>query len=182
MKRISISPKDFQTRIHHLWYHQSLLLSSGDFSKNEFNCMTVGWGSIGTMWSMPFVQVVVRPTRYTHQFMEKYSDFTVSAFGREYQKDLNLLGTKSGRDGDKLTETSLTPIKSSIVAAPGYAEAELVIECKKMFSSTFKPEEFLDPTIEDKYPNKDYHTVYYGSIEAIFGTEKYLATNINSDS
>ena len=173
MKRIPISPNEFLVRPHHLWYHQSLLLTSGDFNSNDFNCMTVGWGSFGTMWSMPFVQVVVRPTRYTHQFMGKYSDFTVSAFAKEFQNDLNLLGTKSGRDGDKLAETSLTPVSSSIVAAPGYAEAELIIECRKMFCATFKPDEFLDPTIEDKYPNKDYHTVYYGNIEAIFGTEKY---------
>ena len=173
MKRIPISPNEFLVRPHHLWYHQSLLLTSGDFNSDDFNCMTVGWGSFGTMWSMPFVQVVVRPTRYTHQFMGKYSDFTVSAFAKEFQKDLNLLGTKSGRDGDKLAETSLTPVSSSIVAAPGYAEAELIIECRKMFCATFKPDEFLDPTIEDKYPNKDYHTVYYGNIEAIFGTEKY---------
>ncbi|MDO9547338.1 MAG: flavin reductase [Candidatus Marinimicrobia bacterium] len=178
MKRIFIPLKDLQVRAHHLWYHQSLLLSSGDFNTRDFNCMTVGWGSIGTMWSKPFVQVVVRPTRYTHQYMEKYPDFTVSAFGSDYQKDLNLLGSKSGRDGDKLAETSLTAIESTIVAAPGYAEAELIIECRKMYSSTFKPEEFLDPTIEEKYPNKDYHTVYYGSIEAISGTEKYLARDV----
>ena len=178
MKRISISPKVLQVKAHHLWYHQNLLLTSGDFNKKEFNCMTVGWGSIGTMWSKPFVQVVVRPTRYTHQFMENYPDFTVSAFGKEYQKDLKLLGSKSGRDCDKLAETSLTPVKSTIVAAPGYAEAELIIECRKIYSSVFKSGDFIDSSIDDKYPEKDYHSVYFGQIEAISGTEKYLALNI----
>lgn len=176
MNRISISPKELLVRPHHLWYHRSLLLTSGDFNKKDFNCMTVGWGSFGTMWSMPFVQVVVRPTRFTHQFMEKYPEFTVCAFGKEFQKDLSLLGSISGRDGNKLADTSLTPIKSSIIAAPGYAEAELIIECRKIFSSTFKPDEFIDPSIEEKYPQKDYHTVYYGRIQTIFGIEKYQGT------
>lgn len=177
MKRIAISPEKFLIKAHHLWHCQWLLLTAGDFTVKDFNCMTVGWGGIGTMWSEPFVQVVVWPTRYTHRFMERYSDFTLAAFCDDFRKDLELLGTKSGRDGNKLAETALTPIKSARVAAPGYAEAELLIECRKIYRSEFKPEEFLDPLIEEKYPEKDYHTVYYGRIEAVFGIEKYLAAD-----
>lgn len=173
MQRRKIAAKYLQTRNHYLWHHQWLLLSCGDFKKNDFNCMTVGWGGIGTMWSRPFVQVVVRPTRYTHQFMERYPDFTLCAFGLEYQKDLNLLGSKSGRDGDKLAETALTPVRSTMVQAPGYEEAELILECRKIYRSHFRPADFLDLSIEEKYPEKDYHTVYYGEIVAIFGMRKY---------
>lgn len=173
MQRRKIAVEDFQTRNHYLWHYQSLLLSCGDFRRREFNCMTVGWGGIGTMWSRPFVQVVVRPTRYTHQFMERYPDFTLCAFSSDYQEDLSLLGSKSGRDGNKLAETALTPIRSTLVQSPGYQEAELILECRKIYRSQFYPRDFLDPAIEEKYLEKDYHTVYYGEIIAIFGTEKY---------
>jgi len=51
------------------------------------------------MWDKPFAMVVVRPTRYTFEFMNRYPDFTLTAFPQKYRKDLSLLGKKSGRDG-----------------------------------------------------------------------------------
>jgi hypothetical protein len=173
VQRVAIRAVDLKIRPHHLWHDQSLLLTAGDFSAGDYNCMTIGWGSLGTMWSKPFVQVVVRPTRYTHQFIEKYATFTVCAFGSEYDSDLNLLGSRSGRDGNKLKLASLTPIASKVVVAPGYQEAELIIECRKVYSDVFRPERFLDNSIARNYSLKDYHTFYFGWIEAIFGLESY---------
>ena len=91
MNRITIKPENLTARIHFLWNDQWLLLSCGDFKNNEFNCMTVGWGSIGTMWSQPFVQVVVRPTRYTHLFMEKYPDKTLWIINPEGERIINVV-------------------------------------------------------------------------------------------
>lgn len=173
MRRGAIRVADLRIRPHHLWHYQNLLLTAGDFNSGDFNCMTVGWGSLGTMWSKPFIQVVVRPIRYTHQFIEKYATFTVCAFSEEYNHDLQLLGSQSGRDGNKLQLTSLTPIASTVVAAPGYQEAELIIECRKVYSDVFRPDRFLDKSIARNYPAKDYHTFYFGWIEAIFGSGSY---------
>ncbi len=175
MQRVAICATDLKFRPHHLWHDRSLLLTAGDFSTGDYNCMTIGWGSFGTMWSKPFIQVVVRPTRYTHQFIEKYPTFTVCAFGKEYNHDLQLLGSRSGRDGNKLQLTSLTPIASTVVPAPGYQEAELIIECRKVYSDVIRPERFLDKSIARNYPARDYHTFYFGWIEAIFGLELYSA-------
>ena len=177
MERISIDINDFIARSHYLWLKQWLLLTSGDFKKNDFNCMTVAWGSIGAMWSTPFVQVVVRPSRYTHRFMEKYSTFTLAAFSEKHRADLQLLGSRSGRDGDKLSLTSITPIASETIKAPGYAEAELIVECRKIYSDVFKPQNFLNAAIDENYPKRDYHTVYFGRIEAIFGLESFRFSN-----
>jgi flavin reductase (DIM6/NTAB) family NADH-FMN oxidoreductase RutF len=107
--------------------------------------------------------------------MEKYPTFTLCAFPQEYHKALNLLGSRSGRDGDKITEAGLTPMAATVVAAPAYAEAELVIECQKMFWSDFDPKNFLDPEIDRNYPTHDYHRSYFGQILAINGTEKFVA-------
>jgi len=154
-----------------LWDIQWLLLTSGDFARKHFNAMTVGWGSIGYIWRRPFVQVVVRPVRYTYGFMEKYDTFTLCAFPKQYHAALQLLGTKSGRDGDKITEAGLTPAASAKVAAPGYAEASLVIECRKIYWDDVRPQNFLDPELDKNYPRKDYHRIFFGEILALFGEQ-----------
>jgi flavin reductase (DIM6/NTAB) family NADH-FMN oxidoreductase RutF len=159
----------------YLWATQNLVLTSGDFAQGKFNAMTIGWGSFGVMWGVPFVQVVVRPTRYTYEFMERYDTFTVCAFPEKYAQALQILGTKSGRDCDKIAEARLTPIRSSMVEAPGYVEAELVLECRKIYWDDLKNNHFLNQKIEKKYPYKDYHRIYFGEIMAVFGEEQYRA-------
>jgi len=130
--------------------------------------MAVGWGSIGYMWRRPFVQIVVRPVRYTYGFMEKYDTFTLCAFPKQFHAALQLLGTKSGRNGDKIAEAGLTPLASTNVTAPIYAEASLVIECRKIYWDDVHPQNFLDPELDKNYPRKDYHRIYFGEILAIF--------------
>lgn len=157
-----------------LWSNKWLLLTSGDFEKNTFNTMTVGWGSLGVMWSKPFVQVVVRPTRHTHSFMEQHETFTLCAFPEKYRKALELLGSKSGKYGDKIAESGLQPIASKKVAAPAFVEAELILECQKIYWDDFKPDHFLNHQIHSNYPMKDYHRVYFGEIVVIRGEDKYM--------
>ena len=160
---------------NHIWYSQWLLLTSGDFKSGDYNAMTVAWGSFGCMWNKPFAQVVVRHSRYTFEFMEKYDEFTLTVFPRDYRKALNLLGSRSGRDGDKISESGLTPIASRVVQAPGFEEAELIFECKKIYWDDMEPANFIDPTIDKNYPDKDYHRIYFGEIVFIQGIDQYRA-------
>lgn len=169
----TIPSKDFVVRINNLWANKWFLITSGEFMSNHYNTMTVAWGYFGIMWNKPVAVVVVRPTRFTYEFINKYESFTLSAFDKKYKKDLMLLGTKSGRDGDKIAETKLTVIKSEIVESPAFKESELVVECKKIYWDDFKPENFLDPVIENSYPEKDYHRMYFGEIIHINGIENY---------
>lgn len=173
MKRKSIHFSEILVQAHSIWSRQWLVLTCGDFESGMFNSMTVGWGSFGTMWNIPIAQVVVRPTRYTYQFMEQYDTFTLCALGNMYRDALKILGSRSGRDGDKISEAGLTPIPSSRVTAPGFAEAQLIVELKKIYWDDFKPDHFLDPSIEKQYPLKDYHRMYFGEVLAISGTESY---------
>ena len=173
MKRGSIALDELLVKSHYLWDKQWLLLTAGDFAAGHFNTMTVGWGSLGTMWGRPFAQVVVRPHRYTYGFMEQYDTFTLCTFPEEYRWAVNLLGTKSGRDGDKIAEAGLTPIGSTQIAAPGFAEAKLILECRKIYWDDLDPAHFVDPSIENHYAQKDYHRIYFGQILAIFGVELY---------
>jgi len=175
MQKLEINPYDLRINPHHLFDRQTLLLAAGDFSTGDFNEMTIGWGSIGTTWNKPYIEVVVRPTRFTYGFMEDYEDFTVSAFPSEYKRALSYLGTRSGRDGNKLIQTNLKAIASLKVKSPSFEQAELTIECRTIYSTDFDPARFIDPTIERNYPKHDYHRVYYGEIVAILGTEKFIS-------
>jgi len=172
---ISIPVNKFIVQINDLWGSKWFLLTSGDFKKKHYNTMTVAWGYFGIMWNKPVAVVVVRPTRFTYEYMEQYDTFTLTAFDKKYKKDLSLLGTKSGRDGDKISETKLTTVKSEIVDSPSFKEAELIVECKKIYWDDFKPDHFLDPSIEKSYPLQDYHRMYFGEIQKIRGHNNYCA-------
>lgn len=158
-----------------LWSEQWFLLTSGNFSAGKFNAMTVSWGSLGYIWQKPFAMVVVRPTRFTYNFMEEFNTFTLCAFPLDSQPALRLLGSRSGRNGDKIADSGLTPIPAMQVAAPVYAEAELTIECRKMFYQDFDPTHFLDPEIMLQYSKSDYHRMYFGEILHIRGIEKFMS-------
>jgi len=173
MKRSEIPIRDLKVKVHHLWAEQWLLLTAGDFCTHKFNTMTVGWGALGTMWGKPFAHVVVRPGRYTHEFMEKHDTFTLCAFPEKHRKAVQLLGSKSGRQGDKIVESGLTPIVSTKIAAPGFDEAELIIECRQIYRAKVDPRGFLDKDIDKNYPQKDYHTIFYGEILAAFGSASF---------
>lgn len=173
MKRTEIAANHFITEPFRILAEDWMILASGDFGKNQFNIMTIGWGSFGTMWSTPFVMVAVRPQRHTYKFMQECDSFTVSAFPEKYKKALSLCGSKSGKDTDKIKAAGFTPIASSKVKSPGIDEAELIIECRKIYSDGFHPEKFMSPEIEKCYPAKDYHQFYFGEVISIQGTEKY---------
>lgn len=172
MDRSPIALNDFSfdfSLIANRW----LLLTAGDFAAGRFNAMTIAWGSAGAMWNKPFFQIVVRPTRYTKTFLDSGDSFTLCAFPEAQRPALSLLGKKSGRDGDKIKESGLTPIPSELVSAPGYAEAELIVECRKMYWQDLDSSHFLDPGIMEHYPKYDFHRMYYGEILRASGTAAY---------
>ncbi|MBN1264021.1 MAG: flavin reductase [Anaerolineales bacterium] len=173
--RQEIAVGELTTRPLAMFDKQWALLAAGDFSAGRYNCMTISWGSIGTMWNKPFALVVVRHSRYTYGFMENFDTFTVNVFPTEYRAALELLGSKSGRDGDKISEAGLTPAAAKQVAAPGFEEAELVLSCRKMYQDDMEPEHFLDPAIHRNYARKDYHRIYFGEVLAVEGTTDYRA-------
>lgn len=165
-----IDPKRLLVEIVSLWDKQWFLLTCG--TPEDFNMMTVSWGSIGCMWNKPFVQIVVRPQRYTYEFLEKNDSFSLCAFPEKYRSALQLLGSKSGRHGDKLSLTDLTVKKSKVIDSPTYNEATLILECKKMYYQDLNPAGFVDSGIQDNYPINDYHRQYFGEIKAAFVDEK----------
>ena len=158
-----------------VWNRTWFLLSAGDFAAGDHNCMTVSWGGLGTLWNKPFAMVVVRPTRYTWEFMKKFPGFTLCAFSEEHRRKLSYCGSHSGREGPKAKAAGLTPIPSRLVGAPSYEEAALILECRTTYSSDLDPGRFLDSGIESHYPARDYHRVFFGEIVAAAGTSNWRA-------
>jgi hypothetical protein len=89
MNRMDIASEKLIIPVARVWARQGLLLAAGSLEKQDYNIMTVGWGSFGVMWGKPFALVVVRPGRHTRQFMEKSADFTLCAFPEEHRAMLS---------------------------------------------------------------------------------------------
>jgi flavin reductase (DIM6/NTAB) family NADH-FMN oxidoreductase RutF len=174
MKRIPLPVDTFTLPVVHSFKDQWMLLTAGENAPGKFNTMTVSWGGLGVIWNKPLAMVVVRPSRFTYSFMEKHDTFTLSSFPEPYKDKLTLCGSRSGRAIDKVKACGLTPIPSSVVAAPGFDEAELIMECRKMYYDDINPAHFLAPHIESNYGGHDYHRMYFGEIVALHGTSNYL--------
>lgn len=166
MKEVKL--EELTLKAVNIWKEQWLLLTAGTMEDN--NMMTVAWGSIGCMWNKPFAQIVVRPQRYTMEYLEKSDCFTLCAFPEKFKKNLLHLGTVSGRDGNKLADTPFTLKKSSSVLSPCYEEASLILECKKMYAQNMDPSCFVTDTATKVYPEKDFHRIYYGEILKAFSS------------
>ena len=137
-----------------------MLITTGN--RASFNTMTAAWGGFGIMWQKKVAWCTIRPNRYTYKFMEKSSFFSLSFFEEQYRDILTYCGSKSGRNVNKVQETRLTPVFSEDTIY--FAEARLVLECKKMYFHDLMPANFIAPEIEVLYPQKDYHRMYLGEI------------------
>ncbi len=142
-----------------------MLITAGN--SGHFNTMTASWGGLGILWHKPVATVYIRSTRYTDQFVKRYDGFTLSVLPEEFREALNVCGTLSGRDVNKVEMAGLTAcvMPDSRVA---FEEARLVFSCRKIYSDKIKPEQFIDKTISKHYPKLDYHNIYVGEITSAF--------------
>lgn len=160
---VSLESLDFNpfSKIGKEW----MLVTSGDMDK--WNTMTASWGGLGVIWHRNVSYVFVRYSRYTYEFMEKNSTYTLSFFPEKYKNALSYCGSHSGRDVDKAAETGLTPFPMTEDSV-SFKQAELVFICKKLYAGGIDPEDFIDPSVHGNYPKKDYHKMYIGRIEKAF--------------
>ena len=149
-----------------------MLLTAGTKDRG-YNTMTCSWGHLGSIWGhgggLPTSVCYVRPQRYTKEFVDREELYTLCFFdGRK--KELGYLGTHSGREEDKVAAVGLTPAYGD-----GYTyfeEAKLVLVCKKLYRAPILEERFFNKeTVEDNYPNRDFHDLYIGQIVKVLVPE-----------
>ena len=140
---------------------QWMLITAG--TAEQCNTMTASWGGLGVIWGAPAATCYIRPQRYTKEFVDREDYFTLSFFGEDCRKALRLCGSKSGRDTDKVKECGFT-VQTADCGAPYFAQAELVLVCRKRFAQPLDPDNIPQDIKERWYPEKDYHTMYIGEI------------------
>lgn len=137
-------------------------------AKNEdkVNTMTASWGGLGVMWGKKVAFVVIRPGRYTKEFVDAADTLSLTFFESDFKKKLSYLGSVSGRDENKIKKAGLTVALEE--NTPYFEEGKLVLICKKLFVQTYEPSSFLDDNLLTQwYPEKDYHTLYIVEITDI---------------
>ena len=127
--------------------------------------MTASWGFAGEMWGNDSVIAMIRPQRYTMEFVDKNDCFTLSFYGDN--KDIHkVCGSMSGRDVDKTKETGLTPVFSDNTVY--FNEARLILVCKKQYVGRLSEDCFIDKEPLKWYDSKDYHYMVIGKIEKVY--------------
>ena len=138
--------------------------------EGKVNTMTASWGGFGIMWGKPVCVCVIRPQRYTNEFVSNSDRLTLSFLGGGNRDALKICGTKSGRDSNKIAEAGLDIIREDDYAY--FAQSRLTFVAKKIYVDEIKEGNFLDRTIIDsKYPLRDYHIVYVCEIEKVLEKE-----------
>lgn len=157
----TIRPQDINENVFDLIGSQWMLVTAGDSNGN--NTMTASWGGMGVMWGKDVAVTVIRPQRYTMEFVKKNDLFTLSFYDQQYKPALGICGSKSGRDIDKAKETGLTPVFQE--GTTYFEQAKLVLVCRKLYDSPMDPSNLLDEAVDEKwYPDKDYHRMFVGEI------------------
>ena len=153
----------FNTEIFDQFDKKWALLTAG--KTDSFNSMTISWGGLGTLWNKPVVTVYVRTSRYTHDFMDTNDYFSISFYPEQYRKTLGVLGSKSGRDMDKMRASGLTPKKAGETIS--FEEAETTIICRKLFKQSLEVANMPEDVIKDLYTGQAPHDMYIGEVVAI---------------
>ncbi|MCX4365491.1 MAG: flavin reductase [Bacilli bacterium] len=134
-------------------------------NEKRYNAMTISWGGFGTLWHKPVATIYIRKTRYTYEFLQDNEYFTISFYGDEFRECLGTLGSKSGRDEDKIALTKLNV--EFLELAPTFKEAELTIVCKKIYSQELNKNNMSSDIVNRFYKNDEVHEMFIGEVVEI---------------
>lgn len=159
-----IKPCELNDNTFHLIGNDWMLVTAEKDGK--VNTMTASWGGLGVMWGKDVAFTVIRPQRYTKEFIDANTHYSLTFYDKQYRDKLSYLGSVSGRTEDKISKSELTLINDS--SAPYFGEAKLVLICKKLLVQPLEETSFLDPALVDRwYPHKDFHVLYIAEIEKV---------------
>ncbi len=161
-----ISSKEINKNIIEAIANEWMLITAGN--EESYNMMTASWGFMGEMWGNDTAIAVIRPQRYTMEFIDKSDYYTLSFYGN--RKDIHkICGSMSGRDVNKTELTGLTPVfqDNSVY----FKEANLVIICKKQYVQQMTEDCFCDSEPLKWFENKDFHKMIFGKIVKVLVKE-----------
>jgi flavin reductase (DIM6/NTAB) family NADH-FMN oxidoreductase RutF len=144
------------------------LLLAATKRSGSSNVMTIGWGTLGVIWGLPIFTVLVRPSRFTYEFIEDSGEFTVNVPSPELRRFVDFCGTHSGRDVDKLARFSVQTSPGQRVSSVTLDPCPWAYECRVVQKNDALPSTFDPHIVSAYYPSGDFHRVYYGEIVGVF--------------
>lgn len=165
-----ISPEDIDRNIIGLAQKEFIVITAG--RENHYNAMVASDGGIGALMGKPVTFCGLRGSRYTLEIILKDSVYTFTFFDERFKGDFMIFGQQSGRDSQKMQQTSLTA-----VATPSgkvtFKEAKIVIECKLAQTHTVNPEEVYAEHNRKFYADAyrevgSWHKIVFGDITAVW--------------
>lgn len=164
-----ITTKELNENVFDLIGTQWLLVTAAK-KDGSCNTMTASWGGLGVMWGKDVAFLVIRPQRYTKEFIDSSATLSLSILPQGRMQDYAYLGRVSGRTENKIEKVGLTVSYEN--GTPYFEDAKTVLICKKMFAQPYDPNSFLDPALIDRwYPENDFHTLYICEIEKVLRNE-----------
>ena len=161
----AISPKELENVIS-LIGDDWMLITARDEAQDRVNAMTASWGCMGVLWKKPICVCFIRPQRHTFALAEQNNRLSFAFLDNAYRDALNLCGSRSGRDMDKLAAAGLHTFE--LDGVPVIEEAKLLLIGRKLYADDLKKESFLDPTLLSNYKNDDFHRVYVLEIQGAY--------------
>ena len=143
---------------------QWMLISAG--TEEKWNTMTASWGALGVVWGKPSATCYIRQSRYTKEFIDNSEYYTLTFLQDGHRDALSLMGSKSGRDMDKMHGSGLTP--TFIDGQPTFEEASLVLVCRKRGVTDIALSDMDGEVVSKWYGDGDCHTMYIGEIVAAY--------------
>ena len=136
----------------------------------KVNGLTISWGSLGFLWNKPTFTLYVHESRYSKHLLDREDSYSINILDRpKYQKELDIFGSKSGKDVDKVKESGLT-LEEDL--SPYFKESKYVLICKKVGQTKFDESSINPPeSIKMWYKKSGVHTMYFGEIIRILKNE-----------
>ena len=139
-----------------------ILMICGD--NNKENIITLGWLQFGVIWNEPVVSILVRPSRYSYELLNKNSEFTLNIMPDIFNEEIKYCGAKSGRYVDKFSETKLKKNLTTDFSVSTLKEAEITLECKILHKNSILPDNLSDLIHAKYYSDGDYHEMFTAGI------------------
>ena len=166
-----ISPEEINDNVFTLVEKIFPVVTVGN--EDNYNSMTASGGGMVLLFRKPATMLLFPSNRYTLELIQKVQKYSMSYFPDEYKKQVMFLGSKSGRDSDKMKEVKLTGIQTPS-GNMSFREARLIIECKLMqittpaFPDDFYSQEAID-YMSEPYKDPGEHRKYvFGEITHVW--------------
>ena len=141
-----IPPEEISDNVFTLVGKDFFVITAG--KEDHYNSMVGSGGGLGMLFRKPATWCILQVNRYTLELMEKEQTYTLSYFPNEYKEQMLFLGSKSGRDSEKMKEVKLTGVQTPS-GNMSFKEARLIFECKLTQITIPNPDDFCSQEAKD---------------------------------